>query len=425
VSKNIVICCDGTGNSTRGVPSNVKRLHRLLLEDAGQVTTYHEGVGTALRLDTQSRFTYWPRHVAELGFGVGIDETLATLYAWLVETYEDGDRLCFFGFSRGAFTVRALAGMIHVFGLLHRGERVAAKEVVRRYRGSERRIKQERHRRGLGDTFGPCEIDHAAMDSEALEFAARHGRPCTVDFLGLWDTVKSYGWVWPRSFPALRHNMSVRTVRHAVSLDERRSLFQITGWASAHIDVKEVWFAGDHSDVGGGHASGNSPLADASLRWMLGEAVAAGLRFDLKKARREAPSSADAAHEPAKGRRERWKFFLPGCLPRFELDNHAYPPDRDLRILWPLAARKPGDHAFGSTVWIHQSVEERRLAGERRYRTTRLVRRSWSLARRSSLDAKPVGDLPLEPISRASTSSDVPGGHRESSRSPSATIITP
>jgi uncharacterized protein (DUF2235 family) len=368
VPKTIVICCDGTGNSATGVASNVKRLHDLLLIGSGQLTTYHEGVATARRRDDQSPFTYWPRHVVELCFGVGIDETLATLYAWLAERYEDEDRLFLFGFSRGAFTVRALAGMIHVCGLLKRGEPVAAADVVRLYRGSEGRIKAERRSRGLPPACGPCEIDHAAVDGSAMAFAARHCRPCVVDFLGLWDTVKAYGWVWPRSFPALRHNTSVRTVRHAVALDERRSLFQMTGWASAHIDVKEVWFAGDHSDVGGGHTDGNSPLADASLYWMLGEAVQAGLRLDPAHERcvtRLARSSVNAPRAPAKGRSQRWTFFLPGCLPRFELDNHAYPPHRRFRILWPFAARAPRDHAFGSTVYVHQSVDARGGVGDR------------------------------------------------------------
>ena len=107
----------------------------------------------------------------------------------------------------------------------------------------------------------------------ARAFKDQYCQPCAVDFLGIWDTVKAYGWIRPISFPALRHNLSVRRVRHACALDDRRALLQMTGWGEDHPDVKEVWFAGDHSDVGGGHKDGNSPLADASLRWMLGEAL--------------------------------------------------------------------------------------------------------------------------------------------------------
>lgn len=364
--RTLIVCCDGTGNSDTGVPSNVKQLCELALNDSStQITKYHCGVGTEPRGKEQSRFRYWPRHLAELCFGDGIDQTLAELYGWLAETCRADDRLLFFGFSRGAFTARALAGLVHVCGLLKPGATVAPDAAVRLYRGSEARIKAERKRLGLPATFGPCEIDHAALDPVAAEFAAAHCRPCVIDFLGLWDTVKAYGWVVPHSFPALRHNTSVRTVRHAVALDERRALFQMTGWASAHIDVKEVWFAGDHSDVGGGHETGNSALADASLRWMLGEAYGAGMRLNPVPGERAAVlehASQQATGTPPKGRWKRWAFLPLDCLPRIELDNHAYPPRRAARVLWPFGARRPGDHAFGSTVWVHESVDPRRLA---------------------------------------------------------------
>jgi len=379
VSRTIVICCDGTGNSATGVASNVKRLSDFLLNDGVvQITKYHEGVGTAPR-GSRSRWHYWRMHLSELFFGAGIDATLAELYDWLAAEHRQGDSLFLFGFSRGAFTVRALAGMLHVFGLPEPDSRVTGGEVVGLYGGSEARIIAERKRRGLPIEFGPCEIDHAALDPEAMGFAARRMRPCPIHFMGLWDTVKAYGWVIPRSFPALRHDTSVRTVRHAVALDERRALFQMTGWASAHIDVKEVWFAGDHSDVGGGHENGNSALADASLRWMLGEARSAGVHITplarrcIEEVERR---SAAAVHASAKGRWQRLKFLVPDCLPRVELDNQAYPPARPWRFLWPFGARKPGDHAFGSTIYVHHTVDARRAAGQHRYRTARLVRRS-------------------------------------------------
>jgi uncharacterized protein (DUF2235 family) len=397
VGRTIVVCCDGTGNATTGVPSNVKRLSDCLLNDGlVQTTTYHEGVGTARRGD-RSAWDYWRVHLPELWFGDGIDRTLAELYGSLAADYRPDDSLFLFGFSRGAFTLRALAGMLHVFGLPEPDAGVTAAEIVGLYLESEARIIAERRRRGLPSEFGPCEIDHAALDPEAMGFAARRMRRCAVDFMGLWDTVKAYGWVFPRSFPALRHNTSVRTVRHAVALDERRALFQMTGWASAHIDVKEVWFAGDHSDVGGGHESGNSALADASLRWMLGEACAAGVHLD-PAARPciegvEARSAA-AIRTPAKGSWQRLKFLVPDCLPRIELDNHAYPPAQGWRV-WPFGARNPGDHALGTRVHVHHSVDTRRRAGERRYRLARLVRRSRSAVLSSPLDVVPVADATI------------------------------
>src|SRR5436190_14633085 len=162
VAKTIVICCDGTGNSDTGVASNVKRLSELVLRDATQVTKYHRGVGTAARPAGESRLAYWPRHLAELAFGDGIDETLAELYDWLSSTHEQDDRVFLFGFSRGAFTLRALAGMVHLFGLLKPNQHATAPDVVRSYAESEARIIAERRRLRLPAAFGPCEIDHAA-----------------------------------------------------------------------------------------------------------------------------------------------------------------------------------------------------------------------------------------------------------------------
>jgi uncharacterized protein (DUF2235 family) len=398
MGRTIVICCDGTGNAATGVPSNVRRLHDYLLNDGViQVTKYHEGVGTAPRGD-RSFWNYWRAHLPEICFGDGIDTTLAELYEWLAGQYRPGDPLFLFGFSRGAFTVRALAGMLHVFGLPEPGSGVTAAEVVALYGASEARIITERKRRGLPAVFGPCEIDHAALDPEAMGLAFRRTRPCEIAFLGLWDTVKAYGWVIPRSFPALRHNTSVRIVRHAVALDERRALFQMTGWASAHIDLKEVWFAGDHSDVGGGHKDGNSALADASLRWMLGEAWAAKVHLDPAARKCIEGVEARAAEAPrtsAKGTWQRLTFLVPDCLPRVELDNHAYPPARPW-VWWPFGSRRPGDHASGTTVSVHRSVDAKRGAGQRRYRLARLVRRTLTEAPRAALSIRPVDDVKID-----------------------------
>jgi hypothetical protein len=175
-----------------------------------------------------------------------------------------------------------------------------------------------------------------------------------VDFLGIWDTVKAYGWIIPKSFPALRHNHSVRTVRHACALDEHRALFQMTGWAESHPDVKEVWFAGDHGDVGGGHKDGNSALTEASLFWMLGEAVRER-RLLLKPEAHDAIKAIANASTRASGTRANslWiprGFILLDLFPRQELDNALYPPLRPWRVLALNGVRKPGDHSFHNTV---------------------------------------------------------------------------
>lgn len=382
MSKNIVICSDGTGNSDTGVSSNVKRLFDLLVQDKDkeiQVAKYDKGVGTELRKDGEDWVAYKYEHLMELGFGEGVSQNLLELYTYLIEQYKRGDRVYLFGFSRGAFTVRALAGMVQVCGLLRPETISLASQAVQLYEGSEARIVRERQRRGLPPAFGPDETDHGAMDLLARDFKGRNSQPCTVDFLGIWDTVKAYGKIIPKSFPALRHNPTVKIVRHAVALDERRALYQMTGWGDRTEQVKEVWFAGDHSDVGGGYKKGNPPLADAALRWMLGEANQKGLRLDPQKKSDFTKYEEGSLEAPRTAPKDLWLrrgFVALDLAPRVELDNHDYPPRRLPRVLWSDGARKPGDHCFGDTVFVHHTVETRRRTGDDRYTHERLVRRS-------------------------------------------------
>ena len=368
--KNIVICCDGTGNDYSQTPSNVWQLHAFAFKSPGvQVVCYHPGIGTMDRPEGRTRLGRRLRHWKELAFGAGVIENVVDLYAYLMREYEAGDRIFLFGFSRGAFTARALTGMLHVCGLLRREDEHLVAHAIGLYRTSELRIRQALRCEGLH--YAPRgDHDHAARDARAMQFKSTLSRPCPVHFLGLWDTVKAYGWIWPQSFPALRHNPSVQTVRHAVALDERRAVFQVTGWGdrreAAGADdgpqpaVQEVWFAGDHSDVGGGHESGNSPLSDASLAWMLGEATHAGLM--LEEGRREEidrirESSLRASSVTPHDLRRR--FWYTDLLPRTELHNDTYPPRHRPAWFWADGRREPARHAEESTVFLHESVRNR------------------------------------------------------------------
>jgi uncharacterized protein (DUF2235 family) len=397
----IIICSDGTGNSDTGTPSNVRRLFDLLIQKSPtQVALYDPGVGTEPRQPGTSRLRYTAAHLRALWFGTGVEENLIQLYSWLVEKYQPGDRVFLFGFSRGAFTVRALAGLLHVCGLV-RPDRNLVIRAVNLYRTSESRIKAARRQRGLPAKFGRDETtDHASFDADARDFREQFGQPCTVDFLGIWDTVKAYGWLWPRSFPALRHNASVTAVRHAVSLDERRAVFKMTGWGDWNSRVREVWFAGDHSDVGGGHQRGNSPLADAALRWMLGEATDAGLLLNPAKqaeVTRIEERSRDAGTARPKNLFWRSGFFVTDSLPRVELDNAVYPPRRNGRVFWIDGRRKPGDHAAAATVLIHESVQRRYVGVDGKYGYARLVRRSrrFGVARGVTLRVQTAHDTAI------------------------------
>jgi uncharacterized protein (DUF2235 family) len=123
----------------------------------------------------------------------------------------------------------------------------------------------------------------------ARGFKDTFSRPCAPYFVGVWDTVSSVGWVYDAvRFPYTKatHNPDLHIVRHAISIDERRAFFRQNLFgapADPTQDVKEVWFAGVHSDVGGGYPESESQLAQTALRWMLCEAETAGLKVDAAR----------------------------------------------------------------------------------------------------------------------------------------------
>ena len=365
--RNIVICCDGTGNDYSRTPSNVLRLYKLVLKkDGDQIVCYHPGIGTLDRPEGRTRLGRRLRHWRELGFGEGVIENVVELYAYLMREYQSKDDIYLFGFSRGAFTARALAGMLHVCGLLQREDEHLLAYAAGLYRTSERRIRRSLRSEGL--CYAPRGDDHAARDHKARDFKSLVGRACPIHFMGLWDTVKAYGWLWPQSFPALRHNPSVQSLRHAVALDERRPVFQVTGWGERREPkcgvpwepVQEVWFAGDHANVGGGHESGNTSLTDASLAWMLGEAIAAGLVLD-KTAREEAERIRAEGGKASSAttsdlRRRYWYTYT---LPRWDLDNRTYPPGHWPTWFWASGVRQPVRHAEDHPILLHETIRDR------------------------------------------------------------------
>ncbi len=366
--KNIVVCSDGTGNSWGEQVSNVVRLVQsiALNRSAEQVALYDQGIGTDPRhvneitgykdrdrdercglsvLDPPYHAWWVPPQVARvfgLTVGYGLRRNVRELYAALARCYEDGDVLYLFGFSRGAFTVRVLAGLIFRCGLLPRDAPDFDAAFEHAY-----------------DLYTPHLQDFDAVARFKRDSRAREPR---VHFLGLWDTVKSYGGIWPQSLPHLRHNPIVDTVRHGLALDEQRSWFLPTSWGGIDSDrrmddprygtqeVVEIWFRGCHSDVGGGYA--DDAAASIPLRWMLNEAAAAGLR--LNQAGRDVAASSDPpcphVHDSLTGG---WLFTE--YLPRWELDNSTSPPKRFFKC-GRTGARHPTQFARQQIVRMHSSV---------------------------------------------------------------------
>lgn len=269
MAKNIIICCDGTSNDFGDLPSNVVKLFSVLDRTPDrQVVYYDPGVGTPSTYDAFNPITKNVKYVFGQSFGYGLSDNIMEAYKFLMQTYEEGDLLFFFGFSRGAYTVRALAGLIDTCGLLYANCQNLVPEAMRIYHDREKK-------------------------DIAARFKKTFGRACSIHFLGVWDTVSSVGWVYnPVTLQATSTNRSVHYVRHAIAIDERRAFFRQNLWGKLKEkddvikqDVKQVWFAGVHSDVGGSYPLAESGLSNIALEWMLLEAQEKGMLINAAKAK--------------------------------------------------------------------------------------------------------------------------------------------
>jgi uncharacterized protein (DUF2235 family) len=396
MARRIVVLADGTGNTVSEDDSNVLRVCRMLdlSRPEQQIALYDPGVGTRTttdelrralppgmqfindQRDRESTFALCVRWILGLGFGLGTDRNLRQLYEWLARAYEPGDEIYLFAFSRGAFTVRALAGLIYRCGLLRRDRVALVSEALRRYTKHYERAWNATNLRSL-------KLDVAA-------FRRANSHPVNVRFLGVWDTVKSVGYLRPKNLPHTRHNPIVQTVRHAVSLGERRSMYAMTTWGGLDADtrpatfvparwgverlgrppirwqdVEEVWFAGNHADIGGGYPSDQRSPADVSLRWMVNEARHCGLLVSepVDQPREGiACLSKSQLHDELNRRGtwtdllcRRWWRFLE-WVPRLELNNEPPPPRRMFR--WgPAGPRRLSEACRDGVVTIHRSAE--------------------------------------------------------------------
>lgn len=267
--KRIIICADGTWNRPEenieeDFPTNVLKFARGIAptdeDDIKQIVFYDWGIGSY-----HDKFSGG-------GFGAGLEKNVMDGYRFLVHNYEQGDKIFLFGFSRGAYTIRSLCGLINNCNILKGSESNLIEEAFELYKNP----------------------DHSPMSDYSVDWRNKHSivDSSTITFVGVWDTVGAMGL--PFSFFGLikdKHlfydnklGSNVTTARHALSLDERRDDFEPTIWKpNSNVDLKQVWFAGVHSDVGGGYKyddSDNSFLSDIPMTWLMNEAHAKGLAFE-------------------------------------------------------------------------------------------------------------------------------------------------
>jgi uncharacterized protein (DUF2235 family) len=264
--KRIIVCCDGTWNNDdlQTDDTNVALLARAIhgsqqTDGIIQIVLYLRGVGsTGLKLET------W----IEGATGLGVDDNIRSAYQFIAQNYLPGDDIYLFGFSRGAFTVRSLAGLITACGILYRQSLAALPDAWAYYRSPK---------------------PHAPT-TFASKYQVQTHSDAEVRFLGVWDTVGSLGIPGNLLAEANKQKFAfhdttpsriVRTGVQALAIDEHRHNFTPTFWTGAAppgVTIEQVWFAGAHADVGGGYRT--RALADIPLVWMAKRAKAIGLAFD-------------------------------------------------------------------------------------------------------------------------------------------------
>ncbi|KGT74260.1 hypothetical protein MA20_39910 [Bradyrhizobium japonicum] len=306
--KNLVICCDGTGNEISENISNVLKLYRCLRKtdktQPRQMVFYDPGVGTMTEPSTWGRWKSNIKLVLGLATGYGLDDNVLAAYRFLVEHYAPGDRIYLFGFSRGAYTVRVLAGLIHKIGLISPEQANLAGSgfiAYKQFSGTGRGNEVEDLKDIAVDDQGPLPTGKFDLATQFARITS--SRWPTIHFVGVWDTVASV--IVPRAdrlyWPSLEElaftlrDPSVKIFRQAIAIDERRCMFRLKAykepqdyWSNRYVpdekkepqDILQVWFAGVHCDVGGGYPEAESGESKYPLIWMIEEAEKAGLKFN-------------------------------------------------------------------------------------------------------------------------------------------------
>lgn len=345
--KRLVICCDGTWNRADQVRKDgkpcvtnvIKIAVRVAKRDGDtlQVIYYDQGVGTGNVLDKFSGGA----------LGKGIEDNIHDAYRFLVGNYEPGDEIYIFGFSRGAFTARSIGGMIRKCGILKR-------ERADQYHGAL-----------------TLYHSNATADSEiAVRFRREHSlvpnESIPIKFVGVWDTVGALG-IPVRGLAALQKgkyefhdtelSSTVQFAYHALAIDERRGPFRPTLWdykPKPGQTVEQVWFAGVHSDVGGGYE--DAGLSDIALQWMLDKAQATGLKLD---------AAAMAARELSPN-----PLMTPPNESRTGVYRATFPFDRPVGLPSPNS-KNAGPNGLDPTQSVHPSVLQR-WDGDDKYRPAKL-----------------------------------------------------
>ena len=246
------MCFDGTGNEYGVSKTNIIQVCELASRSKNQLIFYAPGVGTGGMDYEESANMSLDRWT-----GSGLEQDLQEGYRFLMQVYRPGDKIYLFGFSRGAFTARSLAGMLYRCGLL------------------------QAHASNLVEYVS--KIYHKGDATSHAGFKSLFSRECPVYFIGVWDAVEALSGAEDDKFHDYKLNENIRYGYHALALDEKRKKLIPCLWEETHAQpgqtIEQVWFAGVHADVGGGYAD-DCGLSNIALRWLLKKAQRCGLKLN-------------------------------------------------------------------------------------------------------------------------------------------------
>jgi uncharacterized protein (DUF2235 family) len=379
--KKIFVFFDGTGNEfiadsdPKEANSNVVKLYTTLKVAGDQVAYYHPGVGTMGDPTIRWRIPRYWSIIKGLAFGAGFKANVLDAYRYLMEVYNDGYQIYIFGFSRGSYTARALASLLHGYGLLCRGNEghllYAWRMMIDQLKHNREQLKKPHEKRDLKDA-------HTIKRNDA--YAQTFSRIIAIRFMGIWDTVSSVGWIYtPIRLLNGAQNPIIQVGRHAVSIDERRAFYRDNLWGKLvdindpewpetlrkqgiQQDKSQVWFPGVHSDVGGSYPQTEAAPANEALRWMIGELQQHGAqlcqdRIEMVLGKPSGFLSADSTYQlpdPPENKLHEsldWRWWLLQLFPQQYYDKD------DAILQWRVPFGRPRSIPDGAI--IHHSAERR------------------------------------------------------------------
>ncbi len=367
MSKRIVLLSDGTGNAASKVwKSNVWRVFDSLdLRGSGQVAFYDDGVGTS---------SFKPLAILGGVFGWGLKRNVLDIYKFLCANYQPGDKVYAFGFSRGAFTIRVVLGLALNQGLV---TGVTDAEFYQNAKLAYRAYRAERFHTFLHLERPFRKIRDAVVYLFGNRYRKEINQPLDgIEFVGLWDTVAAYGlpidemargvsqYIWPLELPNRDFDHRIRRACHAFSLDDERTTFHPVLWNENGVppgQLQQVWFAGVHSNVGGGYP--DNSLAYIPLFWIMKEAQARGLEFKTAPNRPTDPDPDVMAntewHRDKDGRLYNSRNGLGGY--------YRYGPRKIADLSRMRFSWRKGDRVENGAPIIHETAIQRAQNGAHRY----------------------------------------------------------